>query len=99
MICESLCCNGFAASRSALHAGGQWLESVWLHSLKPLRWRGFLVSGGSSSALSHSRLGRFLERFRDKNLVANRFAVFRPSCLGRAIELWFNLRSTHWEQF
>ena len=77
------------------HAGGQWFESAWLHSLKPLRWSGFLVSDDSSSALSHSRLGRF----RDKNLVANRFALFRPSCLGRAIELWFSPRSTHWEQF
>ena len=38
--------------------------------------------GGSSPALSHACLGRF----RDKNLVANRFAVFRPSCLGRATE-------------
>ncbi len=43
--------------------------------MNPFRWRGFLVFWGIYSALFHACLGRFLGRFRAKNLVANRFAV------------------------
>ena len=53
------------------HAGGQRFESAWLHTLKPLHWKGFLVFGGIRPALSHACLGRFLGRFRAKNLGAN----------------------------
>jgi len=56
------------------HAGGQRFESAWLHSLNPFHWKGFLVFGGSSPALSHACLGRFLGRFRAKNFGANRAA-------------------------